>query len=59
MGFFTDIWYVWVCVGLLIIIGIVSSIYAASKERQCPFCLEIIPKAAIVCKHCKRDVPKM
>src|SRR5687768_3370663 len=30
----------------------------ASDTRPCPFCAEDIKVAAIVCKHCKRDVPK-
>jgi len=28
-----------------------------SPERTCPFCAETIKAAAIVCKHCGRDVP--
>ena len=32
---------------------------ATSKdERACPFCAETIKSAAIVCKHCKRDLPQ-
>jgi len=27
------------------------------EYRDCPFCAERIKKRAIVCKHCKRDVP--
>ena len=29
---------------------------AVSDIRQCPFCAEDIKKAAVVCKHCGRDV---
>lgn len=28
-----------------------------SDIKQCPFCAEDIKKAAIVCKHCGRDLP--
>ena len=28
-----------------------------AEERACPFCAETIKSAAIVCKHCKRDLP--
>lgn len=30
----------------------------SSDERACPFCAETIKSAAIVCKHCKRDLPQ-
>ena len=30
----------------------------AADERSCPFCAETIKSAAIVCKHCKRDIPQ-
>lgn len=26
--------------------------------RRCPFCAETIQAAAIVCKHCQRDLPR-
>ena len=29
-----------------------------SETRLCPFCAEEIKKAAIVCKHCGRDIPQ-
>ena len=29
----------------------------SSDIKQCPFCAEDIKKAAIVCKHCGRDLP--
>ena len=29
----------------------------ANDVKQCPFCAEDIKAAAIVCKHCKRDLP--
>lgn len=28
-----------------------------ADERACPFCAETIKSAAVVCKHCKRDLP--
>jgi hypothetical protein len=28
-----------------------------SEERACPFCAETIKAAAVVCKHCGRDLP--
>jgi len=28
----------------------------ARKERECPYCAEMILAKAIVCKHCNRDV---
>ena len=28
------------------------------KNKKCPFCAEIIKRAAVVCKHCGKDVPK-
>lgn len=30
----------------------------AADERTCPFCAEQIKRAALVCKHCGRDVPQ-
>ena len=30
----------------------------SKDERACPFCAETIKSAAIVCKHCKRDLPQ-
>ena len=30
----------------------------AQDTRPCPFCAEEIKRAALVCKHCGRDVPK-
>ncbi len=30
---------------------------AAVAERMCPFCAEEIKAAAVVCKHCGRDLP--
>lgn len=32
---------------------------APATERDCPFCAETIKAAAIVCKHCGRDVPPL
>ena len=29
-----------------------------NDTKPCPFCAEAIKAAAIVCKHCKRDLPK-
>ena len=34
-----------------------KAVATATDIRQCPFCAEDIKKAAIVCKHCGRDVP--
>lgn len=28
-----------------------------ADERACPFCAETIKSAAVVCRHCKRDLP--
>lgn len=30
----------------------------SQEEKVCPFCAETIKAAAIVCKHCGRDLPK-
>jgi hypothetical protein len=30
---------------------------ATSQGRTCPFCAETVKSAAIVCKHCGRDLP--
>ena len=36
-----------------------SQITLESRDtKSCPFCAEAINTAAIVCKHCKRDLPK-
>ena len=32
--------------------------YLPIKNKKCPFCAEIIKRAAVVCKHCGKDVPK-
>ena len=32
---------------------------APPQTRPCPFCAEDIKPAAIVCKHCGRDVPAL
>ena len=29
-----------------------------SETRPCPFCAEDIKAAAIICKHCGRDIPR-
>lgn len=31
---------------------------ASGTHRRCPFCAEAIQRAAIVCKHCGRDLPR-
>lgn len=31
----------------------------APKRRRCPFCAEPIQPAAVVCRFCGRDVPRM
>jgi hypothetical protein len=31
---------------------------SAPPSRRCPFCAETIQAAAIVCKHCRRDLPR-
>lgn len=31
----------------------------APAERICPFCAEAVKAAAVVCKHCGRDLPAM
>src|SRR3954462_12580572 len=30
-----------------------------ARLRRCPFCAEEIQAAAVVCKHCGRDLPKL
>ena len=30
---------------------------AASDEKPCPFCGQMIKKGAVFCKHCKKDLP--
>ena len=30
----------------------------APPPRTCPFCAEVIQSSAIVCKHCRRDLPR-
>jgi hypothetical protein len=29
-----------------------------TPQRECPFCLSLIPEAATVCRYCRRDIPK-
>ena len=29
---------------------------AKADTRRCPFCAEVVMRAAIVCKHCGRDI---
>ena len=36
--------------------GVASRSSAPSGERVCPFCAETVKSAAIVCKHCGRDL---
>lgn len=31
---------------------------SSSEQRVCPFCAESVKEEAIVCKHCKRDLPE-
>jgi hypothetical protein len=37
---------------------IISSMQNTSIEKVCPYCAETIKAAAIVCKHCGRDLPQ-
>lgn len=32
---------------------------ASAAERTCPYCAETVKAAAIVCKHCGRDLPAL
>ena len=32
--------------------------YLPLQNKKCPFCAETIKRAAIVCKHCGRDINK-
>lgn len=36
---------------------IVRSRNTGNNVRRCPFCAEVIQRAAVVCKHCGRDLP--
>ena len=56
----------WFFVGLLfgpfgLLVAVMPEIrpegQGAESTRACPFCAEEIQRAAIVCKHCGRDVP--
>lgn len=31
---------------------------SAPAQRRCPYCANVIQAAAIVCKHCQRDLSK-
>lgn len=34
-----------------------TQVLAGQRLRHCPWCAEVIQPAAIICKHCGRDVP--
>jgi hypothetical protein len=57
----------WLAVVLSLLLGPVGILVAlslrsapptvASKFRRCPFCASRIRREAIVCAHCRRDLP--
>lgn len=40
-----------------ILMFLVSGISKDDKRKKCPFCAEFVKAEAIVCMHCKRDLP--
>ena len=57
-------WNLFVTVGaIILLLGLKSlktnapAVSAPSATKTCPFCAESIMAAAIVCKHCGKDIP--
>jgi hypothetical protein len=36
----------------------IGMIHERNYTKECPFCAEIIKARAVVCKYCKKDLPK-
>lgn len=43
---------------LAFLLFFVSGIASSSEQRvKCPYCAEMVKREALVCPHCKRDLP--
>jgi hypothetical protein len=44
-------------IGWVIVAVLPDSERVTGPARRCPFCAEVVLPAAVVCKHCHRDIP--
>jgi uncharacterized membrane protein YfcA len=44
-------------IGWIIVAVLPDSQRVTGPSRRCPFCAEVVQPAAVVCKHCGRDIP--
>ena len=42
---------------LAVLMFFVSGVTRSDSRRKCPFCAEWIKEEAVVCPHCRRDLP--
>ncbi len=49
-----DAWFI----SFVIIFAAILLMPNRADKRKCPSCAELIKKEAIVCKHCRKDVPQ-
>jgi len=51
--------FVWWFYGMLLFIfAFPHSLFLKSNSKKCPYCCSDIPRAAIICKYCRKTQPK-
>lgn len=38
-------------------LGILAALMSTGDRRPCPFCRELVHKEAVLCPHCRKDLP--